>query len=173
MKSHSLKLALVVGFLVLTAACSKQIDLSTLKAPDPIPDNSGKYLCPYTSDGVLAQWVDKAQYAGAAKNIGGAAVGYAAEQVLSNTIPFVGGYIGSKVGESAGRAIGIAAAGGWDFIKSTSDLSFITPKDMAVWMYVSHHNDQNYPQVLRIVQGVYPELEKNYQQYLNNAAKGK
>lgn len=178
MKKNYLRAVVLGAFMLVFAACGslKPPDLSTLKAPEPIPDNSGKYMCPYTSDGVLAEWVDKAMYAGAAKDIGGAVGSYvgekAAEQVLGN-IPFVGGYVGQKAGEALGRTIAIQAAGGWDFIKSKSDLSFNRPEDLAVWMYVNHGKDENYPEVLKIVMGIYPELEKNYQDYLYNAARGR
>ncbi|MEM9372632.1 MAG: hypothetical protein AAGA55_03230, partial [Planctomycetota bacterium] len=86
-------------------------------APDPIPNNSGKFMAPYTQDEVLAEWVSKTINTGSAASVGGAAgaaVGsYAANQALGS-VPFVGGFLGQMVGSGIAREAAISAAGGME-----------------------------------------------------------
>jgi len=166
---------LVLSILVIfsfSCATKKPPDPSSIIAPEPIPNNSGKYLCPYTSDGVLAEWVDKALYVGVARELGGVAGAYIGQRVteeIFENVPFIGGYLGQKAGESVGRKIAIKACGGWDYIRSTSDLSFNNIDDLAVWLYVYHSQDENYQDVLKLMMDIYPELENRYTTAIYNA----
>jgi hypothetical protein len=131
-------------------------------------DNEGAYLCPYTQDGVVAEWVDKAINAQMGATIGKHAGAFLGQKALEN-VPFVGGILGSKLGESAGRAIAIKASGGWDYIKSTSDISFDNANDLAVYIYATYSINEHFQEVLQATMEIYPELKKGYYNALCNA----
>jgi hypothetical protein len=127
--------------------------------------NKGEYLSPYTSDGVVAEWVDKAINAGigsAAGSAVGAAVGeQVASQALDN-VPFggmLGGMLGSKVGKSAGREAAIKASGGWDYIRQTSDQSFRSLEQMAQYLVNEYGDEPTFSEVVGATKKVYPGLQ--------------
>jgi hypothetical protein len=136
--------------------------------PTPRLDNEGAYLCPYTRDGVAAEWVDKAINAKMGATIGKHAGAYIGQKALEN-IPFVGGFLGSMAGEAAGRAIAIEASGGWDYIKSTSDSSFDNVNDLSVYIYATHSTNEHFQEVLEATMEIYPELKKGYYNAILNA----
>jgi len=143
---------------------------SEVVAPTPLSNNTGEYMAPYTKDGVLTQWVDKAVNAKASSDIGGAvgsvAGGYALQQV-----PFVGGILGNMAGKEIGRQAAIAGAGGMDHIKQTSDQSFASIDDLCVWLYALHSNKETYSAAIQAVGGVYPEYNDSFHSAVQNAAK--
>jgi hypothetical protein len=132
-----------------------------LKAPVPIAGNTGKYMSPFTEDGTVAPWVEKGRAASAGSAIGSAVGAEAGKQLLS-AIPIFGGIVGQKVGEASGRAIALQMAGGEDYIRQTSDISFANVDDLAVYMYVTNSGHKDYPEVLNLTQQIYPELEERY-----------
>ena len=134
-----------------------------------IENNSGAYLSPYTSDGVTAEWVNKAINAkmgsSAGSAVGAAAGAYAGRKALES-VPggsllgsFFGGMAGSKAGKNVGRDAAIQASGGWDYIRETSDLSFRSVNDMARWMTSVHGQKSNFQDVINATLQVYPELQ--------------
>ncbi|MCK7550798.1 S41 family peptidase [Marinobacter goseongensis] len=129
-----------------------------------LPDNSGAYLSPYTSDGVTAEWVNKALNANlgatAGSAIGGVAGAYAANKALES-IPFAGvfgGMLGAGAGKSIGRNTAIEASGGWDFIRATSDQSFRSLADMATYLRTTYGTEASFNEVMAAASQVYPEL---------------
>jgi outer membrane lipoprotein SlyB len=141
----------------------------TLTAPEPIDGNSGKYMSPYTTDEVVAEWVDKAVNAKQGAAMGGAVGSAAAQYAGSQLSSQLGGYgslfgslIGKSVGEKMGRDAAIKAAGGTEFIRDTSDLSFGSIQDLALYMYVEHSHRENYADVLAATEEIYPELKTVY-----------
>ena len=140
----------------------------TARTPVPaihvITSNTGAYLAPYTSDGVAAEWVDQSVNAkmgsAAGSAIGGFAGAYAAGK-LYERLPgasLLGGMIGSRHGGSAGQRAALKAAGGWTYIRETSDRSFNTPGDLAQWLTIVHGSQDNYGEVLQATLQIYPEL---------------
>jgi hypothetical protein len=153
-----------VAAAVLITACASGPQLAppaALKAPEPIVGNTGKFMSPFTEDGTVAPWVEKGRNASAGANVGGF-IGAQAGAKLTENIPFVGGLLGQKIGESAGRSIALKMVGGEEYIKSTSDLSFDTVNDMAVYMYVKNSSHKDYAAVLDLTQKIYPELRQAY-----------
>lgn len=144
---------------------------TALTPPTGIPDNSGKYMAPYTSDGVVAEWVDKAVKAKMGSAVGGAIGAYAGQQAMKN-IPFIGGMLGQKLGESMGREIAIKSAGGWELIKKTSDISFNTVDELSVWMYAKYSTNEHYAEVLKATQEIYPEMKQRYFAAIQAAGNG-
>lgn len=124
-----------------------------------IDGNGGEYMCPWTSDGVLADWVDKAINAkmGAAA---GSAVGAYAGQKAMEQVPLIGGFLGSKVGDAAGRKIAIEAAGGEEYIRTTSDLSFNSLNAMARYIKANYAGDRHFQDAVEAADEIYPGLQQ-------------
>jgi hypothetical protein len=172
MKKYLLLASLVLAAVFFTG-CASTASFPTaaqVVAPPPLPNNSGKYMAPYTSDGVVAEWVDKAVKAKLGSAIGGQIGAYAGQKALEQ-IPFFGGMIGQKAGEAIGREIAVKAAGGWESIKGSSDLSFNSVDDLAVWMYAKFSTNEHYSEVLAAAQGIYPDLQQRYSAAIIEAAK--
>lgn len=132
-------------------------------------------MCPFTDDGTLTDWVDMdlSMDVGstAGGTIGAVAGAYAgkkvAEEVLSR-VPFgglfgslVGGVAGNVAGKTIGKKSGFELAGGWDYVKKTSCLSFNSLKDMADYLYVTYNQHEHFTKALDSTVKVYPEF-KNY-----------
>ena len=132
-----------------------------IAAPAPITGNTGKYMCPFTSDGVTAEWVTKAMKVGAAGSIGSVAGQYAGQQLM-NQVPFVGGFLGKSLGNSAGRAIALKSIGGEAFLKNTSDLSFNDGDAMLVYVYAKYSTHAEFSKILDATYSIYPELKERY-----------
>lgn len=140
-----------------------------LNSPPPITGNNGNYMSPYTSDGVMAEWVNNATNASTGSSLGSLAGGEAGRRMASN-IPFFGQMIGESVGSSVGRSAALSMAGGQDFIRDSSDLSFNNLDDMAVWLYVHHSEHPHYQDALGAAFAIYPDLQDRYQPALIRAS---
>lgn len=143
---------------------------SQLQAPTPIYGNTGKFMSPYTEDGVLAEWVDNAMKAKAGAQIGSAVGAYAGSKLLEQ-IPFVGGILGQKVGNKIGREIAIKSAGGMEFITENSDMSFNDLNNLSVYIYVKHSKHEHFKDALGAAQAIYPDLKQVYYQALIRASR--
>jgi len=154
-----------------TAPAPRIAPASSLVAPIPIAGNNGKYMSPYTVDGVLADWVDKAVNAKMGSAIGGAVGAQLGQKALEN-VPFIGGFLGEKVGNAAGQAIAIEASGGAEFIRGSSDLSFNQLDQLALFLYVKYSTNKHYKGALDATMAIYPELKTVYPQALLMASKG-
>lgn len=172
-KNFRLLLGLAMAFaLLVSTGCSPHIARpDQLTAPEPIAGNTGKYMSPYTSDEVLAEWVDNAIKASAAAKIGGAVGAYAGAKALEQ-VPLVGGILGGMVGNKIGKEIAIKCAGGRDFICQSSDLSFNDVNEMAVYLYVKHSTSEHYKDALKATSSIYPEFKDHYYSALVKASKG-
>jgi hypothetical protein len=129
-------------------------------------DNSGQFMSPYTSDGVLAEWVNLANNANMGATAGSAAGAmagaYAANKAL-DFVPFglgglVGGAIGSELGKSGGREAAISASGGWEAIKAASDQSFDSLPNMARYLKQKYGTTANFNDAMRAATQIYPEF---------------
>src|SRR5690554_504507 len=164
-------LTLIAAATLLTAcAMAPQIAPPTeLAAPAPIEGNTGKFMSPYTSDGTVSPWVEKAINAKMGATIGATAGVYAGQKLMEN-VPLFGGILGQQLGEAAGRKIALEASGGEEFIRSSSDLSFDSIDDMAIYLYVKHSTHPNYQDALAATQEIYPELKQRYGYALQTAS---
>ncbi|WP_420194778.1 carboxyl-terminal protease-like protein [Marinobacter sp. GH_1] len=129
-------------------------------------DNNGRFMSPYTSDGVLAEWVNLANNASmgatAGSAVGAVAGAYAANKAL-DFVPFglgglVGGAVGAEVGKEVGRESAISASGGWEAIKASSDLSFDSLTDMARYLKRKYGSTANFTDAMRAATQIYPEF---------------
>jgi len=139
-----------------------------LVSPHPIQGNNGEYMCPYTSDGVLTEWVDKAVNAKIGATIGKTAGAFAGAKACEQ-IPIFGAFVGSAVGNKIGRSIAIKASGGWDYIKKTSDLSFNSLDNMSVYLYCNHSSHAHYSQALKATWEIYPAMKSRYNRAIRSA----
>ncbi len=144
----------------------QHIDKDKVVAPTPRMDNEGKYMSPYTQDGVLTEWVDKAINAkiGATigKHIGTLSSLFIQEDEDSEGASLMGRFLGGSSGEKKGREFAIKASGGWEYIKSKSDMSFESIDDMAVYLYVKQSSHEHYKEGFGATVEIYPELKKKY-----------
>jgi len=162
---------------VLLVGCATSVAIlkpSEMTCPDPIKGNSGKYMCPFTQDEVMAEWVDKAVSAKLGAAVGKTVGTYGGKKVaeqLGSQVPFVGGCLGAKAGEAAGRQIAINLAGGWKNIKETSDLSFNSLDDMSVYLYAKCSSNEHYQDALAATFEIYPALASAYPKALQKASR--
>lgn len=167
---YTLSLTLLLLPLLAGCASSGAILPSQLTAPTPIEGNSGKYMCPWTSDDVVAPWVERCRKASAGARIG-SFIGKELGSRALEQVPFVGGWLGGKAGKAAGRKVAVEIAGGWEYIRGTSDLSFDEFDDLAVYIFVKFSDTEHYAEVLKLASGIYPEFESRYQKALHEAAR--
>ena len=140
-----------------------------LEAPEPRSDSEGQYVLPYAQDGNVTPWAEKALQASVGSAAGKEAGGQAAG-MLAKKVPF-GGLMGKKVKDTAGAQGAIMAAGGWEFIRETSDQSFDSVDDTAVYMHVTHADSAGYSEALSAAFDIYPDLKKRYGGAIKNAQK--
>ena len=156
-----------------------------LVLPQPIEDASGKYPFAFRQDGTVAGWARQSALAkvGAGVGKGGAEM---AGNVATNLgiaaagrLPGIGGLLGSATAETVGKqakrkaqhAIDVAAMGGWDNIRATSDLSFNSLGDYAVYLYAKHSSHPKYAEALAASKKLYPDLEDSYENLLRSATR--
>lgn len=128
-------------------------------------DNRGKYLSPYTSDDVLAEWVNTVVIVNIGSTMGSVA-GAAAGGALAAAADFVPYGLGSllvaavsaEIGKRVGREAAIAATGGWDNIRQHSDQSFDSADAMATYLIAKHGGSATYSEAVRVSTDLYPEL---------------
>lgn len=129
-------------------------------------DNNGQFMSPFTSDGVLAEWVNLANNANMGATAGSAAGAmagaYAANRAL-DFVPFglggmVGGAVGSEIGKGAGREAAISASGGWPAIKAASDQSFDSLPNMARYLKRKYGTTANFADAMKAATYIYPEF---------------
>src|SRR5690554_765973 len=129
-------------------------------------DNNGRFMSPFTSDGVLAEWVNLANNANmgatAGSAVGAVAGAYATNKAL-DFVPFglggiVGGAAGAKVGKEVGRETAISASGGWEAIRASSDQSFNSLNDMARYLKQKYGSTANFADAVRAATQIYPEF---------------
>ncbi len=151
----------VTGIALLTGCTQHIAKPDQLATPQPIDGNDGEYLCSITKDMVLAEWSDKMANVSLGASIGRTAGAVAGSYALRQ-IPFVGGFLGDMAGKAIGRKIAIESAGGMDFIKKTSDLSFATPEDMALYLYTKYYGQEHYAEAIKAEMELYPEFKEKY-----------
>jgi len=128
-----------------------------LTAPTPLTDKSGKYFAPYGADGELTAWGKKALEANVG-SLAGEKAGGMAVSAAGSIIPGAG--LLSPFAKKKGKELGAkAAVGGSDFIKKTSDYSFNSLEDYAVFLHAKFASQPTYRQALASTIAVYPELE--------------
>ncbi|ROH86013.1 hypothetical protein ED208_16455 [Stagnimonas aquatica] len=124
---------------------------------NPIYGNTGPYLCPFTEDGTVTPWVEKALKAKLGGQLGGTAGAFAGQKLAEN-VPFLGGLIGKKVGQAIGKQAVLQMMGGWEAIRASSEISFASSSDMALYLKTQNSSHPQYREVLDSAVQLYPDL---------------
>lgn len=163
----------MIAFLAL--ACSS---LPKSKVPgDPvyIPSNQGKYMSPYTHDGVLADWVDKGVGVKAGAQLGKTALGTTAgvigDKYGGDIIGILGRTVGQLVGSAAARAATMKRIGGYEYVQATSDISFNSLRAMANFLRDNYRRHPHFALAIDLTAEIYPEFGSNYAHWVKEAAR--
>lgn len=146
---------------LIAAACAVALSMAVSGvacAGDVIQGNTGKYMSPFTTDGVTAGWITKSMQVKATGQVAGLAGQYAAQKALEN-VPFVGMF-GKQIGEAAGRQVALQSIGGEAFLKETSDLSFETAQDMADWIKANYADHAEIGKIMAATYAIYPDMQQ-------------
>lgn len=152
---------------------------NTINPSTPISGNSGKYMSPFTASGAVAVWAQKrVATTDNGSDVAGAVGGYVGKRVADKALDFVpfglGGMIGSKAGDAAGRAVTrktIEPALPTPYeAKASSDISFDSVDELAVYIYSKNSDHPEYARVLAVAEQVYPELRNSYKAAIENAS---
>jgi len=155
------------------SAASEQVKIAQpdqLAVPAPLTDGAGQYFVPYTTDGVVTDWIDKGIELEMGANIG-TLIGVGLANEVLTEIPVFGAMIGKSIGDRIGKEAAISAIGGIDYIKRTSDFSFQKIENFAVFLYAKHATHKDYKRVFEITVMVYPELKDVYYSAIVQASK--
>lgn len=138
----------------------------TLVSPTPMRGNSGKFLNPYLGDGTLAPWADKGVHS---SRLAAAVGGFAASEAIG--FVDVTGLASGAAGTAIKQQGAIGAAGGKQYMKSTSDSSFDRRQDFAVYLYVNHSTKELYKKTLKLMAEIYPDMWSHYNADIRKAKK--
>lgn len=158
-----------------------------ISAPRPIAGNRGSYKSPFTSAGGIAPWAQEGRAEmDNGSDLAASAGGVVGQQIANKALDFVPFGLGSVIGRSAGESAGRAATRKaiepalptMEVVQASSDLSFNTLDELAVYMYAKNSSHPQYARVLALTQRVYPELQQTYTDAIERAshsrgAKGK
>tara|TARA_R110002072_G_scaffold170552_2_gene324240 strand:- start:187587 stop:188219 length:633 start_codon:yes stop_codon:yes gene_type:complete len=138
-----------------------------LEVVEPLEDNSGDFMFPFTRDGEMTAWADKALNAQIGSRVAGE-VADRATNALAARVPLGG--LASRFARSKAQETGaVMAIGGWEFIRENSELSFTRLDDLSVYMHSRFNGDLAYEQALAAAMAVYPELEKGHEKAVDKA----
>ncbi len=140
-----------------------------LEVPEPAADSAGKFVLPYSENGELTAWAQKALTAQASAAIAGKASDKAVDQ-LAAKIPFGGALSGGMKSRGKGAAA-VAAIGGMPFIREASDRSFDSLDDYATFLHSQYAYRPDYKEALAAAMAIYPKLEKRYKPAVSKAYK--
>jgi hypothetical protein len=138
----------------------------TLVSPTPMRGSSGQFLNPYLADGTLAPWANKGVHS---SRVAAGVAGFAASEAIGMVDPTGLAANGSDTLIKQQGAIG--AAGGSQYMKSTSETSFDRREDFTVYLYVNHSKTEHYKETLDLIVEIYPDVGSNYDSDIRNAKK--
>lgn len=165
---------LVLLAIVAGTGCASMPKAKVSGDPVYVPSNAGKYMCPYTHDGVLADWVDKAVSVKAGSQIAKTALGTTAgvlgDRYGGSVIGILGRTVGQLAGEAAGRAATLKKIGGWEYIQETSDISFNSIRRLAYYLRDNYRSHPHFKLAVDLTAEIYPEFAKNYAHWVKEAA---
>ena len=133
----------------------------------PAPMSSGKYACPYKSDGTMADWTTRILGAG----LGGELTGQAADELTKQAVSQIPGF-GGMLSDFAGSAAKSATS---STVKEQllqnmdADQFFANPCDLSVYMSSQYSGRADYPQALNAVKTVYEDVKVQYDGCVANA----
>ena len=75
----------------------------------------------------------------------------------------------TAAGSEAGRLVAVEMVGGMEYMKSTTDLSFESLEDLALYTYATHSDHPDFDKVIDLVGEIYPDFTETYRHALLNA----
>jgi hypothetical protein len=138
----------------LTQGFAPNLDLWAV--PEPRPGSSGEFMSPFTTEGKLAPWMQRALIAGSSST--GRTLAESGVTYLAGTQ--VAGVVDYAIEQHAT----IRAAGGRAGIKADSDVSFDSLIDLALHLHLLYSNHRDYDEILAILYLVYPKIESSFAQ---------
>ena len=138
---------------------------SQLKVPVPHGPGAGQYVSPYTRSGELAAWAQAALDAADPASFLGS--------VRAQNASWWSTGVEVLTGERAALEVNaetLEDAGGWESVRSTSDVTFNDVDDLAVYLYATHGSDSRYLRVLKVTQDLNPGLAPAYREAIRRAA---
>lgn len=162
--------------------------------PEPINDNSGTYLSPYTKEGRVTVWVKKI-----INNELLIATSHNLDILVTMTTKGTGNILEEATLDSLNKNISVSALSGKtakitdnlseelvnnlsikdsvvsvlssdNLVRETSDTSFDTLKDLVIYIYANYSETEHYYDAVKAMMVVYPELKFVYQDYIQSAA---
>lgn len=140
-----------------------------LAAPAPQAGGSGAYVSPFTAQGEVTTWAQTGMKASVAGAVGGDA-GYRASSMATGSLlsrmpgsAQLSTAVDQAAEKKAQEMSAVMLMGGWDAIRSSSDYSFNSADDLAVFMHAYHVDHPDYPGALAAAMALYPELEQRYE----------
>jgi len=156
---------------------------SKINSPIPIRGNNGKYMSPFTSSGAVAPWAQgRSEENDYGFKVAEAVAEFAVENAGNRTskyVPVVGQVLNiathkakleirriAEIKKVEAEMLKLA-----DDAKASSDISFNSIDDLAVYLYSKNSTHPDYVRVLSLVQKIYPELEQRYIDAVDKAAR--
>jgi hypothetical protein len=137
-------------------------------APEPVAKKGGKFFLPFTEEGELTEWANKAVSAQVGAAVG-SKVGEKAGAAAASKIPIAGGLLAMGA-KKKGKELGaLAAVGGADFVKESSSLSFKSIQDLALYMHINCSEHADYLKGFAAAAAIYPDLFKTYEATVKKA----
>lgn len=153
-------------------AATAGVSAAAPAVPTPVAANAGKFYAPYKADGTLTDWAQKALGAQVGAAIG-AKAGEKVGSMAASKIPLAGGFLAMGA-KKKGKELGaLAAVGGTDFMKQSSDVSFNSLAELSTYMHLKFAGNADYVKAFAATLAVYPDLEKTYENAVKAAYGGK
>lgn len=126
-----------------------------------IQGNTGKYMSPFTTDGVAAAWVEKSIQAKLGASVGSISGTFAAQSVADGALVATGPF-GAMLGAEIGRRVALSLIGGEAVLRQSSDLSFNRLDQMALWLVATHGNHPKFDEIMNATFEIYPYLREKH-----------
>lgn len=144
-------------------------DPALVEVPASRSDGGGRFVSPYLESGDLATWASEAIESGAHVDAA-SAFGLDREDLVGSSMDLVGRAFTGEPAEASESTL--AAAGGWETIRATSNVSFDDPEGLAAHLYGEHLGRESFPAALKLTFDLYPEVEATFFSSVRAAAAG-
>lgn len=151
------------AFLALAAgACaSAGVDMpdpNLVRSPEPMAGSEGAFLSPYTAEGNLTSWAQRAVDSGVLGDVEGY-MGIDRGNLIESAFSAGKRLIGS---EATVNDATLEAAGGWEVIRAATEQSFATAEDLSTHLYANYHDDAMFSKALAVSADLYPQVRTGF-----------
>ncbi|MEM9378580.1 MAG: hypothetical protein AAGB93_01430 [Planctomycetota bacterium] len=160
-------LALLAVLLSCSSTETPLPDPVLVESPAPRSDAGGRFVSPYLDSGELTAWAAGAIEAGAHVDAA-TALGLQRDDIVGSGLALVGRAFTGDAEEASETTL--AAVGGWETIRSTSNVSFDSADGLAAYLYGEHLRSGSFPAALKLTFDLYPEVEATFFSSVRSAA---